>query len=81
MREVGIVGAGGHVIRRHAGGAQQREVFDIGGRLDCSPVDQIVNRRFRSASRGGRGSAARTARPRRRGDRSRRLRKLAHARD
>ena len=29
--QIGIVGAGRHVIRRNAAGAQQREVFDIGG--------------------------------------------------
>ena len=34
--QIGIVGAGGHVIGRHAVAAQQREIFDIGRRLSLA---------------------------------------------
>ena len=44
--EIGIVGAGGHVIGRHAGGAQQGEVLDIGGGLGTASINQVVHDDF-----------------------------------
>ena len=39
--EIGIVGAGGHVVGRHAGRAQQREILEVAGRLGHGAVDEI----------------------------------------
>ncbi len=39
--QVGVVGAGSQVIRRHAVGAEQREILDIGGGLGLLAVDAI----------------------------------------
>ena len=39
--EIGIVGAGGHVIGRHTGRAQQREILEVASGLAHRPVDEI----------------------------------------
>ena len=39
--EVGIVGAGGQVVGRHAVAAQQGEVFDVGGGFGLVAVDAV----------------------------------------
>ena len=45
MRKIGIVGAGGQVIRRHAVRPQQREVFDSSATLRLRAIDAIVEAR------------------------------------
>ena len=39
--QVGVVGAGGEVVGGHAVGAQQGEVFDVGGGFYLLAVDRI----------------------------------------
>ena len=52
--QIGIVGAGGQVIGRHAVGAQQREVFDVGAGFHLLAVDGIFEANCLPASRGTR---------------------------
>ncbi len=40
--QVGVIGAGGHVVSRHGVGAEQGEVLDIGGGLGLWAVDGVV---------------------------------------
>ncbi len=40
--QIGVVGAGGQMIRRAAIAAQQREVFDVGGHLRLLAIDKVV---------------------------------------
>ena len=75
--QVGIVGAGGQVIGRHAVAAQQREVLDIGSGFRLLAVDRVGEMRQCRPRRAGRGSEARTARRRRRGGRFLRARARA----
>ena len=44
--QIGVVGAGCHVISRHAARSQQREVLDIGGGFGLRAVDHIVEADF-----------------------------------
>ena len=52
--QVGVVGAGGEVVSRHAVGAQQGEVFDVGGGLYLLAVNRISKSHDLPPSRGTR---------------------------
>ena len=52
--QIGIVGAGGQMIRRRAVAAQQREVLDVGRGLGLLAINAVVKRISRTGSRGTR---------------------------
>ena len=57
--QIGIVGAGGQVVGRHAVAAQQGEIFDIGGGFRLLAVDR--DRRSAPRARVSRGTRKRSA--------------------
>ena len=75
--QVGVVGARGQVIGRHAVGAQQGEVFDVGAGLHLLAVNRVGKAHRPVRLRAARESAGQTALRRRRGGRS--LRAKVHA--
>jgi hypothetical protein len=67
--QIGIIRAGGEMVRRHAVGTKQRKVFNISRRLHLLAINCVGKPHHLARPRAARENATQTALPQRRGGR------------